>query len=492
MHIPHCTEGGQTLRPERVFCVTAPNATYDEWSPANAPELKSSAPASSALSAFRSLLHHSRLDERNFGSPSWNPLGELIRRGDRVLIKPNWVNDRNYSNQGMECLVTHESLIEAILTYVMKAGPERVTIADAPIQGCDFDKLISDRGIPGMLRQGQFDCTRIEVKDLRRAALSGGNAGTAAPTGRAAKDYVLFDLGDRSYLEPITNADGRFRVSMYDPSALRRTHSRLRHQYLVAREAMEADIVISVPKLKTHLKAGLTGALKNVVGIIGSKDCLPHYRKGGSLAGGDCYSGKSPIKAFAERLMDSANRTPRRRAKQMLQTCCTLALGLEKLRGGTTSIEGSWHGNDTVWRMCLDLQTILHYGRIDGEISDRPARTVLTVTDAIIAGEGNGPLAPTPVPLGLLTMGTSAAALEWVHALLMGFDPQKIPLVRNAFTGGDRALGAFSPHEIELQMNGAPITLDRMVAEHGRSFRPANGWTGHCELHTHQFRTIPC
>ena len=37
-------------------------------------------------------------------------------------------------------------------------------------------------------------------------------------------------------------------------------------------------------------------------------------------------------------------------------------------------------------------------------------------------------------PAGYLTGATNPAAAEWVHGRLMGFDPQKIPLVLGAFS----------------------------------------------------------
>lgn len=41
---------------------------------------------------------------------------------------------------------------------------------------------------------------------------------------------------------------------------------------------MDADVIVHVPKLKTHEKVGITCALK---GVVGSKECLAHYRAGG-------------------------------------------------------------------------------------------------------------------------------------------------------------------------------------------------------------------
>jgi uncharacterized protein (DUF362 family) len=49
---------------------------------------------------------------------------------------------------------------------------------------------------------------------------------------------------------------------MYHPDWLKRTHGLGKHQYLIARDVIEADVVINVPKLKTHKKACITGARK--------------------------------------------------------------------------------------------------------------------------------------------------------------------------------------------------------------------------------------
>lgn len=52
------------------------------------------------------------------------------------------------------------------------------------------------------------------------------------------------------------------------------------HQYLLAKAVLEADVVINLPKLKTHKKAGVTCALKNLIGIHGNKEYSPHHRVG--------------------------------------------------------------------------------------------------------------------------------------------------------------------------------------------------------------------
>jgi hypothetical protein len=240
--------------------------------------------------------------------------------------------------------------------------------------------------------------------------------------------------------------------------------------------------VLNVPKLKTHKKACITGALKNLVGINGHKEYLPHHRKGGSQSGGDCYTGQSRLQRLVEDLLDAMNQSQGTIARHMLANAVRVGMAFGKVVGADNNYEGSWHGNDTVWRMCLDLQRVLHYGRADGTLADHVQRTVLTVTDAIIAGQGDGPLAPTPSKLGLMTLGTNTAAVEWVHALLMGLDPQRIPLTREAFVPHRYPLTHLSPNDIIIRVDGQPIASSEIFAQHGYAFRAPSGWQGHCEL----------
>jgi hypothetical protein len=150
--------------------------------------------------------------------------------------------------------------------------------------------------------------------------------------------------------------------------------------------------------------------------------------------------------------------------------------------GADANLEGSWYGNDTIWRTCLDLQRILRYGRLDGTLDSRPQRRVVTITDAIIGGEGEGPLANTPVPSRFLTAGLNAAAIEWIHARLMGFDPCKIPLVREAFGTFPYPLASFAPQAVRARSACAEMSADEIFPLEGRFFLPAEGWRGHCEL----------
>jgi uncharacterized protein (DUF362 family) len=464
-----------------VFLARAEQASYEPAAVSEAaPELPGGKAVGAAQVLLRRLLADAGLDAVHYGSSRWNPLSDLIHPGDKVVIKPNWVYHENRSGAGMDCLVTHSSVISAVLQYAVAASPSQVVVGDAPIQGCDFPELLRRTGAEAWVRQFA-EHTRIAIRDFRAKSRPGRKfTARSVRSNRCDRDYVEFDLGQASALEPITNARSEFRVTMYDPEALKRTHAPGMHRYLVAREIVEADVVFNVPKLKTHKKAGITGALKNAVGINGLKDYLPHHRIGCPETGGDCYERRSALKSLAESWLDAGNRSDCRPwAAAVLCGASKVSSRLDALAGGNRNLEGSWYGNDTIWRTVLDLQRILNFGKADGTLAATPQRRVIHLTDAIIAGEGEGPMYPTPVPLGVLTMSEDAAAAEWVHAFLMGFDPRKIALLQNA-------MDLSAPHS-----GGAPVSVcwqgKQMSCEELRGgawpqFRPPEGWRRHCEL----------
>ena len=123
--------------------------------------------------------------------------------------------------------------------------------------------------------------------------------------------------------------------------------------------------MINLPKLKTHKKAGITCALKNLIGINGNKEYLPHHRVGGPTSGGDCYPGGSLRQESARALWDRQNMASSFAAARVWHGVATQLDRLTRLQGDRLGVEGSWSGNDTIWRTCLDLNRILLYGRAD-------------------------------------------------------------------------------------------------------------------------------
>ena len=109
-----------------------------------------------------------------------------------------------------------------------------------------------------------------------------------------------------------------------------------------------------------------------------------------------------------------------------------------------------------MWRDVLRSQSSPSLiGQLDGTLADVPQRKVLTLTDAIVCGEGEGPLGShSTAPLGMLTLASNPVAADYVHAHLMGFDWRKVHLIREAFASFRYPLCSVLPEDIELHFNG--------------------------------------
>ena len=393
--------------------------------------------------------------------------GQVIAEGARVLIKPNLVLHANQGTGGMLPLVTHQSLIKAVVAEVLKANPAEVLVGDAPIQSCNFAELLRVTELDKWSRELQKTDARFKgIQDFRRTtcAIAGG-VRVADENIQPIENFVLYNLGKDSLLEPITDDKKSFRVTKYDPRLMAKTHSPGNHQYLVSRRVIEADVVINLPKLKTHKKAGITNALKNLVGINGNKEYLPHHRIGGADIGGDCYPGKDLVKRTLESVLDRQNMTTSTTKGKMLATVGTQLERVMRLQGDEIGVEGAWSGNDTVSRMCLDLNRILLYGKTDATLGEMVQRRVLQIVDAVIGGQGDGPLASDELPLGLILAGENAAAIDWVGAHLLGYDARQISLTNYSFMDFRWRIADFAPSEIKLLGDWAEnLTAENLLA----------------------------
>jgi uncharacterized protein (DUF362 family)/Pyruvate/2-oxoacid:ferredoxin oxidoreductase delta subunit len=134
-------------------------------------------------------------------------MGRFVRPGMRVLLKPNLL-----AAAGPErAITTHPTVVQAVAELVRDAGGT-VLIGDSP-------------GGPG--------------GDGRRVWRGSGVAEVAARTGA--------------------------RLVPFDGVVWRRRGG---HDYFIARPVLEADLVIDLPKLKTHVLTLYTGAVKNLFGTI--------------------------------------------------------------------------------------------------------------------------------------------------------------------------------------------------------------------------------
>lgn len=379
-----------------------------------------------------------------WGRPPDNPFAEWVGPGGTVVIKPNWVMDYNPLGHSIESLVTHTSLIRHVLYGCAAAmqGTGTVIIGDCPLQGCDFAALLRLNRMTDLSgrMERQFPGLKLEVQDWRVTMLPwrGRSAGCLVSPQMTREEgdltrlpeYDLVNVARNSFLEEIADYARDFRVTMYKPSLMLAHHQPGRHEYLVAKCARNADLLINLPKLKTHMKTGLTGALKNLVGINGLKEFLPHHLKGAYFDGGDCYCAGNVFSRWAERWYDgwweayAGMSVPKRIACAVghrLLRAAALATGASRISAG------SWSGNETLWRTILDLNHLLYFG-------EKTPKQVITVVDGIVAGEGEGPLRSSPKAAGLLIAGENPACIDGVLARLMGYNLSRIPMVYHALT----------------------------------------------------------
>ena len=165
-------------------------------------------------------------------------------------------------------------------------------------------------------------------------------------------------------------------------------HARVFKRLPIATAALEADVIIGLPRLKTHQFMYYTGAVKLLYG----------YLPGVAKAEYHLHAGKRR-ETFADLLLDIHDTLP-------------------------------------------------------------PA---LTVMDAVVGMEGNGPTHGTPRQVGLVLAGRSCTALDFVMAHLIGLDPPAVPTVRMAMRRGS------GPERLdEITVFGEDPAAVRV-----RDFRPA-------------------
>ena len=393
---------------------------------------------------------------------------ELIE-GKRILLKPNWVKHNSLPDDDI-CLRTNDGFLVAALEVILSKKPKQVTIGDAPLQGCHWDKMISNSLISAVKNLSKKHNIPVNIKDFRRVTFDPSQNNPVRER-NPIDDYLIFDVGPESFLEPLSLVNKNpFRVTYYNPDKLAETHKPGVHKYCITKEIFNADVIISLPKVKTHQKAGITAALKNLVGVNGDKDYLPHHRLGGTGFGGDCYPGRNFLRYVAELILDKANRNQGNWKYKLFYRFSSLIWRLS-WPGKEHYLGAGWFGNDTTWRMVLDLNIIAEYGTPDGKIAKEPQRTLYSLCDGIIGGQGDGPLKPQPHPLGLVSFTNQSGMNDIAMATLMGFDPKRIPLLVNA-------LKLVSAKNVKIILNNEEISIDSLP---GLSIKtnPPPGWEKH-------------
>jgi uncharacterized protein (DUF362 family) len=443
----------------------------------------------SVYAGVRAALAALGLDESRFGSAAWNPLGALAPRGGSVVLKPNFIRHWNPNAAGtIESVITHGAVVRAMLDYAALAvGPEGgVTLAESPQQDCDWTRIGELAGLSEIASLYDRSLGRsFFTVDLRREVVETADGVIVArkPLPGDPLGYRAVDLGRTSFFEGSGLDPAKMRGADYDPAATGAQHRDGRNAYLLSETVLRADLVVNLPKLKTHKKTGVTLALKNLVGINGDKNWLPHHTVGRA---GDEFPGDGLLDHVRSRAVELARGwLARGRATRVFR----LARRAEwSLRGDDFIRSGNWHGNRTTWRMVCDLNRALYYSDAAGLRLDapRPVRTVLTVLDGVVAGEGAGPLAPADRPLGAILAGTDPVAVDLAALSLMGFDWQRVPKVRELIRDpGPRLTDVREDSDVSVVETPAdpvapnPRTLAEIRCD--RPFEPHPGWAGRLE-----------
>ena len=233
-------------------------------------------------------------------------ISRFVQPGQRVLVKPNLLQ----AGDPAKAIITHPLVVRAVVKLAQEAGG-RVLVADNP-----FFPPVHERSWDSLYERT-------------------GYTAIAAETGVRLNNSIV----PQQHPHP-----GGSLIKLVDTSSF----------------LSESDVVISVPKLKTHSLMRYTGAVKNLFGVV------PGTIKAG-------YHVK-------------------------LQTAERFAA------------------------MLLDLASFV-----------RPA---LTVMDAVIGMDGDGPSAGQPFPIGAILAAPDPVALDVAAVGLVGRKPASIPTVSEAVARG--------------------------------------------------------
>ncbi len=146
--------------------------------------------------------------------------GGEIAAGSRVLVKPNLLGPAAPDR----AMLTHPLVVRAVAEYALDRGA-RVLVADSQAMG-SFERILKENGVWEAL-----DGLKVECREFRTS--------------------VRVDVG-----EPFGKIE-------------------------LAEDAVHADVIVNVPKLKTHSQMLLTLAVKNLFGcVVGLRKPQWHLRAG--------------------------------------------------------------------------------------------------------------------------------------------------------------------------------------------------------------------
>ena len=182
-------------------------------------------------------------------------------------------------------------------------GSGRIVIADAPQYDCNFRELLEATRLDEVVSfYSGFKGPTVDVLDLRKYWSRWKHfPSLLEPLAGDPEGAMTVNLGRNSALYGKPNPEKLY-GAVYDRRETIAHHQAERHEYEVSRTIMNADVVISVPKLKVHKKVGVTLNVKGLVGINTNKNYLVHYSLTPPSEGGDQFPDGllSPIRKHAD------------------------------------------------------------------------------------------------------------------------------------------------------------------------------------------------
>ena len=449
-------------------------------------------PGNPVYGAVRDTLYAMGLDKENFGSPEWNPFKEIIEPGMTVFLKPNLVRHYHLLGKDVFSIIVHGSVYRPILDYILIAlkGRGKVISGLAQVIFGDYESAMKITGIRGIIEYHRKN-QKVEIQDFDTRYVRGARTWLYGKWGRpeVKKDplgYQWIDMGELSHFKDIDPT--RLRIAIGSYKNMIKHHSNGKHEYLFPKSVLSCDALISVPKLKTHRRTAVTMALKNHFGLPAWKETLPHWICGSPEEGGDQYIYPSKRKAFGTRLHDviqSSPYVPVKLAAAILKKIVWNSQLIVPFRDPV--YEAMWWGNDTLWRTQLDINRAFFYSNKEGVLQDKPTRNYFVFVDGITAGENDGPNACDPLYPGILSCGHNPVAYDAAGATLMGFDIEKIKVIKNGLTlEHPKPLFTGDPNDFHIAVREADGTLrefdfESFKAAYHLGFNAQTHWRGHVE-----------
>lgn len=446
-------------------------------------------PDNEIYDGVRNALRALELDKENFDTAHWNPFGEIIEPGMTVFIKPNTVvHEHERKGEDVFSLIVHGSVLRPVLDYVCVAlqNRGRIIIGDSQLIFCDFNKAMAISQINELLAwyKGKtsipIECFDLRTEKTVRSYLYG--RWKRVPVNQDPMGYKFVDLGEQSYFKDIDPS--RLRIGVASHKNMYKHHKDGKHEYLFPKSFLESDVVISIPKLKTHRRTAVTLALKNFMGIPAWKDSLPHFITGSVEEGGDQYIHPSKRKKMVTWLHDQIQSSSYIPVKFILAIIKKILWNSHWILPFKDDVyEAMWYGNDTLWRTLLDLNRAVLYADKEGVMQPTRQRKFFGIIDGVIAGEKNGPLCADCVLAGAIIAGHNPVTLDAVGATLMGFDIDKIPLIRNGFEK-NMVSPVFSGtrDDIKIIDSGNVFDIDAFAKQQNLKFEPHPNWKSFVEL----------